>query len=199
MERGKAMTRSVFGALGLVALFVAIVVGMYGAFVIKPPTGSDVAAAGLEATSEATNLQAGQVAAIGEAVTAGDVSWSVTDARQETELHSYTFPTLSEPASYVSMDFTVENVSERPVTLTGETITLVDASGIEYQPEPDRNTTFIRPELNILFSEYSLIEPGASKEGKVNFEVLPNSSGFRALLGDTDPTVSEGRYVDLRF
>lgn len=198
MGRGKAMMRSVFGALGLVALFVAIVVGTYGAFVIKPPAGPDIAA-GLEATSEATNPQAGQAAAIGEAVTAEDISWTVTDARQETELHTYTFPPKSAPGSYVSMDFTVENVSEGPATLTGETITLVDASGIEYQPEPDRNTTFIRPELNILFSEYSLIEPGASKEGKVNFEVLPNSSGFRVLLGGTDPTVSEGRYVDLGF
>jgi Domain of unknown function (DUF4352) len=190
--------RNVFGMLGLVTLFVVIAVGMYGAFVSTPPPeyGSVV---GLEATGETKNPQAGQTAGTGETVTAGDVSWVVSDASRETELRTYTFPPKSVPGSYVSVDFTVENVSDRPVTLTGDTISLFDAEGNEFRPEPDRNSTFVRPELNILFNEHSLIQPGESKEGRVNFGVLSNSSGFRALLGDTDPSVSEGRYVDLRF
>lgn len=198
---GEAVVRNVFGMLGLVTLFAAMAVGGYGAFVSTPPPeyGS---VAGLEATGEATNPQAGQneqASGIGETVTAGDVSWIVTDASRETELRTYTFPPKSVSGSYVSIDFTVENVSDRPVTLTGDTISLFDAEGNEFRPEPDRNSTFVRPELNILFNEHSLIQPGESKKGRVNFGVLPNSSGFRALLGDTDPSVSEGRYVDLRF
>ncbi len=184
--------------LGLVALFVVMAVGVYGAFISKPPIEPEIAA-GLEATGETTNQQAGQTAGIGETVVAGDVSWVVTDASRETELHTFTFPPESVPGTYVSMEFTVENVSDRPVTLTGDTIFLVDAEGNEFRPEPDRNSPFVRPVLNILFNEHSLIQPGESKEGRANFGVLPNSSGFRALLGDTDPSVSEGRYVDLGF
>lgn len=194
------MIRTVASWLGLVALGAAIVIGMlasFGAFGSKAEQES--AAVGLEATVETTNQQAEQAAALGQTVTAGDVSWTVTDATEETELHTYTFPPKSVPGSYVTMDFTVENVSEEPVTLTGDTVTLLDASGIEYQPEPDRNSTFVRPELNILFNEHSLLEPGETKEGRVNFEVLPRASGFVVLLGDTDPTVSEGEYVDLGF
>jgi hypothetical protein len=191
--------RAVFSALGVVALFLAVMVGGYAAFILKPAIAPEEPI-GLEATAEVTNQQAGQAAvAIGETVTAGDVSWTVTDASLETELCSFTFPPECVPGRYVSLEFTAENVADRPVTLTGETITLFDASGIEYQPEPDRNSVFVRPELNILFNEYSLLQPGVRKEGKVNFEVLSNASGITALLGDTDPTVSEGEYVDLEL
>lgn len=190
--------RNVFGMLGLVTLLIVMAVGGYGAFVNKQPAGYGTVA-GLEATGETTDQQIGQTAGIGETVTAGDVSWTVTDASRENELHTYTFPPMSVPGSYVSIDFTVENVSDRPVTLTGDTISLFDAEGNEFRPEPDRNSTFVTPELNILFNEHSLIQPGQSKEGRANFGVLPNSSGFRALLGDTDPSMSEGRYVGLGF
>ena len=192
------MLRTGFGALGLFALVAAMAFGMYGVvFVDKPTAGSEIAV-GLEATMEATE-QSGEAASIGQTVTAGDVSWAVTDASREGELRTYTFPPKTVGGSYVSIEFTVENVADRPVTLTGETITLFDAEGNEFRPEPDRNSTFVEPELNILFNEKSLLQPGTTKEGKVNFEVLPNSSSFTALLKDTDPTASEGRRVDLGF
>ncbi len=195
--------KNVFGTLGLVALLIAIVVGMlasFGAFGKKAPVSSTLP--GLEAakaTQQQTELGGQTAATIGETVTAGDVSWTVTDAREETELHSYTFPPENLPGHFVSIDFTVENVSERPATLTKDTITLFDAEGNKFRAEPDRNDSFIVPEKNLLFTEHGLLKPGETKEGKVNFEVLQNSSGFRAHLGDTDPTVSEGEYVDLGF
>lgn len=192
--------KTVLGTLGIVALFLALIVGGYGAFISKPSVANSEDPVGLEATAEATNQQAGQAAAaIGETVTAGDVSWTVTDASLETELCSFTFPQECAPGRYVSLEFIAENVTDRPVTLTQKTITLFDASGIEYQPEPDRNSVYVRPELNILFNEHSLLQPGAIKEGKANFEVLPNASGIVALLGDTDLTASEGKYVNLRL
>jgi len=190
--------RTIFGTLGVVALFLAVIVGGYAAFVNKQSTGYGIAG-GMEATGEATNQQPGQAVGVGQAVNAGDVTWTITDAGQETELHSYTFPPKTVPGNYVSMEFTVENVSDKPVTLTGDTITLFDAEGNQYQPEADRNSTFVEPDLNILFNDRSRLEPGATKEGRVNVGVLLDSSGFTALLGDTDPTVSEGRYVDLGF
>lgn len=189
--------RTAAGALGLVALLAAMVVGMlatFGAFGEKAPIASTLP--GMEA--ETTQQQAEQsAAAIGETVTAGDVSWTVTDAFTEPELSTYTFPPRTTPGNYVSLIFTVENISEEPVTLNEDSITLFDQTGTEYLPEPDRNSTYVEPEKNLLFDETSLIEPGTTKEGRVNFGVLENSSGFTARLGDTDPTTSEEEDVNL--
>jgi hypothetical protein len=193
--------RTAAGALGVVGLFAAIALGMlatFGFFGPKASVGSSIAA-GQEATAEAANERAEQAASVGETVIAGDVAWTVTDAYPMDEVSKYTFPPGTIRGSFVRLDFTVENVSERPVTLNDEAITIFDAAGTEYLPEPDRNSSFVPPEYNILFNERSLLQPGETKEGKVNFEVLPNAAGFVALLGDTDPTVSEGEYVDLGF
>ncbi len=192
--------RNAAGALGIVGLFAAIVLGMLATFgVFGPKASVESIAAGQEATVEATNQRAEQAGSVGETVTAGDVSWTVTAAHPKDEIRTYTFPPETTPGSYVRLDFTVENVSERPVTLTDETITLYDAAGTEYLPEPDRNSPYVPPEYNILFNELGLLQPGETKEGKVNFEVLPNAAGFVAQLGDTDPTASEEKYVDLGF
>jgi hypothetical protein len=195
--------RTTAGGLGIVALLAAIVVGMLaslGAFGKKAPISA--IPPGLEA-AKATKQQTGPggqtAATIGETVTVGDVSWTVTDANREDELASYTFPKERLPGPYVSIDFTVENVSERPVTLNADTITLFDAEGRKFRTEPDRNDAFIVPEKNLLFSEFGLLKPGETKEGKANFEVPENSSGFTASLGSTDPTTSEGVNVDLGF
>ncbi len=189
--------------LGLIALLAAIVVGMFATFGAFGDKGSRSAIPpGLEA-AKATEQQTepgGQAAAsIGETIPAGDVAWTVTDARLEDELVSYTFPIERPPGRFVSIDFIVENVSERPATLNKDTITLFDAEGNRFRAEPDRNDSFIVPERNLLFTEHGLLEPGQAKEGKVNFEVLKNSSGFTASLRDTDPTVSEEEKVDLGF
>ncbi len=197
------MMRTVFGTLGLLALGVAMVVGAFaafGGFGPKQPLGTEDVA-GLEAMPEQPREldPTASVAEIGETVTAGDVSWTVNDASHESELRRYTFPPHKEPGDFVSLDFTVENVSEEPVTLTEETISILDSEGNEYQPAPDRNDTYVEHEKNLLYSDTGLIKPGETKEGKVNVEVLPHSSGFTAHLGDTDPNSSQGRYVDLGF
>ncbi len=195
--------RTTASGLGIAALLAAIVVGMlatFGAFGKKAPIST--IPPGLEAAKVAQQQTGpgGQTAAtIGETVTAGDVAWTVIDANRENEVVSYTFPIERLPGPYVSIDFTVENVSERPITLTKDTITLFDAEGNKFRAEPDRNDAFVVPEKNVLFNEFGLLKPGESKEGKANFTVLENSSGFTARLGDTDPTVSEGVNVNLGF
>jgi len=193
--------RDAAGVLGIVGLFAAIALGMlatFGFFGPKAPVGAG-ASAGQEAATAATNPRAGQAASVGETMRAGDVSWTVTDAYPKDEVSKYTFPPETVRDSFVRLNFTVENVSDRPVTLTDETITLYDAAGTEYLPEADRNSSFVQPRYNILFNELGLLQPGETREGKVNFGVLPNAEGFVARLGDTDPTVREEKYVDLGF
>ena len=199
------MKRLVLSALGLIVLGAAIVVGVFAVFgnlgvntYVASNRGSVLV--GLEARPEQTNEdQQTATATIGETVVAGDLAWTVTDAHEKGELHTYTLPQDTVPGSYVSLAFTAENVSEEPVTLTQETIVLFDSEGNEFLPEADRNNGFVVPEKNLLFTESGLLEPGQTKEGRVNFEVLRGSSGFEARLGDTDPTAGEERYVGLSF
>ena len=195
------MIRNAAGVLGIIGLFAAIALGMlatFGFFGPKAHVGSSISAE-QEAKTKVTNRRAEQAVPVGETVRAGDLSWTVTDAYPKDAVSKYTFPPETIRDSFVRLNFTVENVSDRPVTLTDETIILYDAAGTEYLPEPDRNSSFVLPKYNILFNELSLLQPGETREGKVNFGVLPNAEGFVAQLGDTDPTLHEEKYVDLGF
>jgi hypothetical protein len=192
------VVRSAAGVLGIIGLFAAIALGMlatFGFFGPKAPVGASASAE----QKETTNRLAEQAVPVGETVRAGDVSWTVTDAYPKDEVSKYTFPPETIHDSFVRLNFTVENVSDRPVTLTDETIALYDAAETEYLPEADRNSSFVVPRYNILFNELGLLEPGEAREGRVNFGVLPDAEGFVARLGDTDPTVREEKYVDLGF
>ena len=193
--------RNAAGVLGIIGLFAAIALGMlatFGFFGPKAPVGSSISAE-QEAKTKVTNRRAEQAVPVGETVRAGDVSWTVTEAYPKDAVSKYTFPPETIRDSFVRLNFTVENVSDRPVTLTDETIILYDAAGTEYLPEADRNSSFVLPKYNILFNELGLLQPGETREGKVNFGVLPDAEGFIAQLGDTDPTVREEKYVDLGF
>ena len=196
------MMRNLAAVLGLVALGVAIVVGTWAAFGTigkKAPTGSSVGS--IEATPEQTK-QGGQTtagASIGQNVTTGSIQWTITGAKQETELHRFTIPPHTEHGDFVVLTFTAENLSQLPITLDSDQVTLVDSEGNEFRAVADRNSAYVVPEKDILFNERSLLEPGESKEGEVNFEVLPTSSGFQAYLQDTAPHGSKGESVDLGF
>jgi hypothetical protein len=195
------VTRRAFGMLGLVALGAAIVVGTFAAFTKSEPGTFSSPVISLDAMPNEVRPSAltAETASIEEPVTTGDVSWTITDANKVHEVSKYTFPPATEPGDFVTLTFEVENVSEEPVTLAEEELTLVDSEGRVYRAEPDINDAFVEHEKNVLFGEASLLEPGQKKEGKANFQVLPEASGFRAHLGDTDPTTSEGEYVDLGF
>ena len=195
------MTKTVFGMLGLVALGAAMVVGTLVAFGVfgrsELKGGSPVIPLDAMPNEVRPSALKAKTADLDETVTAGDVSWTVIDADKKSEISKYTFPPATEPGDFVTLAFEVENVSEEPVTLAEEEITLIDSEGREYRAEPDINDAFVEHEKNVLFGEASHLKPGQKKEGIVNFQVLPDASGFRAHLGDTDPNTSEGKYVDL--
>lgn len=196
------MTRVFVGMLGLVVLGFAIVLGLFVAFGdlgAETPTESTVV--GLEATPE----QAGQdeptaeAAAIGETVNTGDVSWTVTEARRESELTKDTPPPKPRPGNFVTVTFTVENVSEEPFTLSAGEMTIIDNEGRRFPAEAALNSGYVPHDLNILFNEKSLLEPGMTREGEVNFELPVGASGPVLEVGDADPTVDEEQNVDLEL
>ncbi len=150
------MVLKIASTLGIGLLLVAILVGLYAAFGGLGAKASREEAdigPGFDAPS-GTPKQQGQgpeTSPIGETVIAEDAAWTVTDAYPETELHRYTFPPHTEHGSYVSLEFVVENVSDRPLTLTDESIILFDAVGNQFEPEADRNNGYVEPEKNLLF------------------------------------------------
>ncbi|QYJ16700.1 hypothetical protein Rxycam_02535 [Rubrobacter xylanophilus DSM 9941] len=170
------------GTFGLAALFVAAVVGTLaaGGFFGTPTFAGlrpDRPPQPSEPEPTAARIPENEVPA-GRPVRIGDLEWTVTGARRSPELTSYTFPPETQPGSFVSVSFEVRNALKRPVTLTEELVRLVDGQGRVYAPSPEFNSQFVPPERNLLFNEHGLLEPGASGEGRVNFEVASEASRF---------------------
>ena len=192
--------RAAAGVLGLVALFVAAVVGMLAAAGIlggNVPASSPSGGPRVRVIEQVGQVE--QTAKIGETVTAGDLSWTVTDAYRTTELRKDTPPPETVFGDFVVVNFTVENVSDEPVTLTEDSIALVDGEGRKFPALAFYNSPYMEPEKAILFNERSLLDPGETKEGRVNFRLAEGStvSDLKVQLGDADQTVNEEKYVDL--
>lgn len=194
------MLKNAASLLGLALMGVVIVVGALAAFgavgekATRPPqTVSE------ETTAEEVSELQRSASPLGEAVTAGDVSWTITEARKVTELDKDLPPPKPRSGNFVTVNFTVENISEEPFTLTGGEMTLLDNEGRTFPAEAALNSGYMPHDKNILFNEKSLMEPGMSQEGEVHFEVPVEASGVVLKVGDADPTVEEEKYVDLEL
>jgi hypothetical protein len=78
-------------------------------------------------------------------------------------------------------------------------MTLIDNEGRRFPAEAALNSGYLPHDLNILFNERSLLEPGTTREGEVNFELPVGASGLVLELGDTDPNVDEEQHVALEL
>ncbi|MDP8947965.1 MAG: DUF4352 domain-containing protein [Actinomycetota bacterium] len=203
-----AVVRSLGSALGILAFVTAIVVGSLAATGIISDAAQSFRVGGSERNIvPATRQFEPKIDFIGETTTAGELTWTIETARQTTEVKGFALPPAPLRGNLVVVDFTVENVSDGPVTLTPESLVLVDEAGRESPPAASDNTEYVVPEYAILFNERALLDPGEEKEGKViynlevPFEVNPEAdlSGFRLRLGDGDPTIIEEEHVDLEF
>ena len=202
------MVKAVAGALGLVALVAAIVVGGLAASGVlgEAATSYRVRGSQTEAPEEPT-LAEPTTRTIDESVVAGKLSWTVDEARRVNVIHGFTFPPSPLRGNFVIVTFSVKNVSDGPITLNPDSLVLVDEEGREGPPAASVNTEYVVPDKAILFNEQGLLEPGEEKEGKVNFDLTvpfgvnlsANLSDFRLRLGDGDPNKKEEKYVDLGF
>ena len=195
--------RAAAGVLGLVALFVAAVVGMLAATgILGGNVPASSASGGPRPRPVEQVEQVKQTAAkIGETATAGNLSWTVTDAYRTNELRKATPPPETVYGDFVVVTFTVKNTSEEPVTLGEDSVALIDGDGRKFPAYPFYNSPYMEPEKAILFNEKSLLHPGETEEGRVNFRLAEGNaaSNFKVQLGDADPTVNEEKYVDLGF
>ena len=135
--------------------------------------------------------------AIGEPATAGDVQWRVTSAERVGELRREgPTPKLTktEQGSFVTVDFDFTNNGDSSASLSGNSLTLTDSEGRESRHKSDAST-YIPEDRRVLLES---INPVITRQGRVIFEVPPDSSGFQLQLGDTRAFGNEVS-VDLGF
>jgi hypothetical protein len=200
--------RLVASALGLVALVAAMVVGALAATGVlgEAATSSRVGGSQVETPEEPTLVKP-ETRSIDSSAVAGKLSWTVDEARLTNVVRGFALPPDPLRGNIVVVTFSVENVSDGPVTLNPESLVIVDEEGRKSPPAASVNTEYVVPKYAILFNVGALLDPGEKKEGKVVFDlsvpfgVNPSAdlSGFRLQLGDGEPTKKEEKYVDLGF
>ena len=198
--------RSVAGALGLLLLVAAIVVGTLAVTGVLGGAARSYLVGGSEAKAVPSTARFEPKSEhIDETLTAGDLTWTVETALQTPEIHGFALPPDPLRGNLLVVTFTVKNSSDGPVTLTPESLVLVNKEGLKSPPAASDNSEYVVPEYAILFNERRLLDPGEEEEGKVIYDLevpfgagpAADLSGFRLRLGDGDPTTGEGKYVDL--
>lgn len=197
------MTKNIFGTLGILGLFVAIGIGLiaaFGGFAQKSLiTFVGNAPRGTEPSGKATTKNVSQLeqsaTGVGKSVNAGDLSWTVTDAHEESKITKEGPNINTRYGNFVIVKFTVKNNADYPLTLTPEVINLFANDGQMYPPRSNVNGGYVEDVKNILFNQESLLQPGATKEGQANFE-LPHALS-PSLLEVGNPNSGSKEYVDL--
>lgn len=137
--------------------------------------------------------QEGPTADMGEPLNVGDVTWTVTNATQATELASPMGETKQ--GNFVIADFDFTNNGDEAVTLDSASLALLDGEGRSSDVDTD-NPMYVDPERDVFLQQ---VNPGVTRQGQVIFSVAPDASDFTLELGDTDMFSNNNGYVELGF
>jgi hypothetical protein len=183
-------TKLAFG--GCVVLPVLLVIGFVGCLALFASGGGE------GGSGESRERKAQQAAAdIGQPEHVGEVTWTVTDARQVSEIKEKGFGRFGETkrGNFVIVDFNFTNNSSEDVTLDSASLSLIDSSGNKSEVDTDYSSYV--PANKDIFLEN--VNPGVTRPGEVIFTVAPGASGFKLQVGDTIPFTDKNGYVDLGF
>jgi hypothetical protein len=186
-------TKLAFG--GCVVLPILLVIGFVGCLAIGGGFGGG-GGGGAGSGSGGQRAQEPTVG-IGQPVRVGEVSWTVTNARQASEISQRGFGQFGDKkqGNFVIVDFSFTNNSSEAVTLDSASVALMDSSGNKSEADPD--TFGYVPANKDIFLEN--VNPGVTRQGQVIFTVAPGASGFELQVGDTDMLSDKNGYVDLGF
>ncbi|MBA2443641.1 MAG: DUF4352 domain-containing protein [Rubrobacter sp.] len=166
------------GCLGIIVVVVllGILVAVVGGDEETAGNGSEgggEAAPADEAEEEVAEEE--QVASIGEEVSVGDVSYTVTNAENVSQLEDpYD---VDEPltGNFILVSFTFANNGNEPVTVSDIGLYLYDSEMRQY--ETDSDAVFYLPEDTSLFM-LDRVNPGLSQEIQTVYAVPPEAEGF---------------------
>ena len=185
--------RSMLIAVGIAFLLVIVALaGGCGGEEQSSGSSEDESTEQAAAKQETTANADSTTASIGEPVTVGNVQWTVTDAKQQSQL--ITDSGRTEDGNFVITDVTFQNNSNQDITLATPFMILRDDEGNEFEPDIDTNFTFLYPEENMFVGH---VEPGTTKEGKAIFTVDQDSSGFELQVGEGRFASNKLAYIDL--
>lgn len=135
----------------------------------------------------------GPRADMNEAVRVGDVSWTITKARQRNEIKD---PFGDRKAgNFVVVDFDFTNEGSEQVTLDSESLELLDGRDRKFGVDTD-NLFYVPDDRNIFLEQ---VNPGVTKLGRAIFTVAPDAQNFTISVGDTQMFADENGYVKLPF
>jgi len=185
-------TKLAFG--GCVVLPVLLTIGFVGCLALFAGGGGE----GGSGSGESRERKAQQAAVdIGQPVHVGEVTWTVTNARQVSEIREKGLGQFGETkrGTFVIVDFNFTNNSSEAVTLDSASLSLIDSSGNESEVDPDYFSYV--PTNKEIFLEN--VNPDVTRPGEVIFTVASGASGFKLQVGDTIPFTDKNGYVDLGF
>jgi hypothetical protein len=186
-------TKLAFG--GCIVLPLLLVVGFVGCLALAGGLGGGGGGGG-EAGSGRSGAGRPTVS-IGQPVRVGEVSWTVTNATQASELKQRGFGQFGETkqGNFVIVDFNFTNNGSEAVTLDTASVTLIDSSGNKSEADPD-TFGYVPPSKDIFLEN---VNPGVTRQGQVIFTVASGASGFKLQVGDTNPFSGKNGYVELGF
>lgn len=116
-----------------------------------------------------------EVASIGEEVTVGDVSYTVTDAERVTQLEDPYG--IDEPltGNFMLLSFTFTNNGSEPVTVSDLGMYLYDDQGNQY--ETDSDAALYLPEDTAMYM-LDRVNPGLSQDVQTLYAIPPDAEGF---------------------
>jgi hypothetical protein len=185
-------TKLAFG--GCVVLPVLLVIGFVACLALFAGGGEE----GGSGSGESRERKAQQAAVdIGQPVHVGEVTWTVTNARQVSEIREKGFGQFGETkrGNFVIVEFNFTNNSSEAVTLDSASLSLIDSSGNKSKVDPDYFSYV--PTNKEIFLEN--VNPDVTRPGEVIFTVASGASGFKLRVGDTIPFTDKNGYVDLGF
>ncbi|WP_160309619.1 DUF4352 domain-containing protein [Rubrobacter aplysinae] len=116
-----------------------------------------------------------QLATIGDEVSVGEVSYTVTDAERVSRLEDPYG--LDEPltGNFMVLSFTFTNNSSEPVTVSDLGLYLYDGEGNRY--ETDSDAAFYLPDETALYM-VDRVNPGLSRDVQTIYEIPPGAGDF---------------------
>src|SRR5215210_7099375 len=179
-------TKLAFG--GCVVLPVLLLIGFVGCLAIVASGGGD---GGGSESSENKRPTVG----IGEPLRVGQVTWTVTSARQATQIEERGFGKYGDTkeGNFIIVDFSFENNSKESITLDPSELTLIDSKNRRSKPDED-TFGYVPSDRDIIYEQ---VNPGVTREGEVIFTVAPGATDYRLQAGDAVMFTGKSGIVNL--
>ncbi len=195
------------GRTAIIIVVILVILGIIGAIISGGGSGDKTTSTDSDAKEEKKKESAKEeskkdkekaaAVSIGQPVTAGDIEWTVTNARQTDQLSQESLGQFGETkqGNFIVVDVRFTNNGTEPSTLSPQSLSLFDSSDRESRPDPE-SFGYVPNERNIFLEQ---VNPGVAKEGTVIFTVAPDASGFRLRVGDAALFSNSEAFVDLGF